>query len=119
MDARIGVAGVQSVGPCSAEALQAHAQQRQWADVHFLKSVGVGQFTLKKNRSTLVNGRRFVGAQKLIQGRFFGAVSTKVGFEVLPFEDAIGNFSREPVKGRQFTLREQDGVFGQRKRRIA
>tara|TARA_B100001027_G_scaffold56825_1_gene38364 strand:- start:355 stop:705 length:351 start_codon:yes stop_codon:yes gene_type:complete len=116
MDARIGVAGVQSVGPCPAKAFQADAEQRQWAEVDLLKSVGVGQFTLKKNRSALVNGRRFVGTQKFIQGRFFGAVSTNVVFEVLPFEDAVGKLAREPVKRRQFALREQDGVFGQRER---
>ena len=112
MDARIGVAGIQSVGPRSAEALQTDTEQRQWAEVDLLKSVRVGQFTLKKNRSALVNGRRFVGAQKFIQGRFVGAVSTKVCFQVLPFEDAVGKLSREPVKKRQFALREQDGVFG-------
>jgi hypothetical protein len=81
-----------------------------------LKSVGIGEFTLKENGATVFNGGGLVGAQEFIHGRPFGAVPTKVCFEGLTFEHLVGGFCLEPSERNQFTLREQERMLGKRER---
>ena len=81
VNAGVGVAWVQTVGPRPADALEADREQGERADADVLETVGVGQFALQQNGTAFFDRWGGGFAEEFIKGLGGGSKALKVRFE--------------------------------------
>jgi hypothetical protein len=119
MNTGILVPWVKAVRPRSAKVFQSDREQRQRGHAHFLKPIGIGEFTLKQNRPARFKRFRSAGDQHVVQRGAVRSVASSVlqnGISVKGL--CISRTGRFKGEGNDSFRGIKNGMGGERERRI-